>query len=165
MTKQQNKTGRPPITFSPVYVEMAHNYCLLGADDAQLAKFFNVPASTIDKWKKDYPDFAGAIKSGRIMADAEVAASLYRRATGYQETEVTTREIKSPSGEVVSIETVTVTRHLPPDTAACIFWLKNRQPTLWHDKLEVEYTDKREPKKTDSDTSSPSTADKENSFV
>lgn len=161
MTKQQNKPGRPPITFSPEYVELAHNYCLLGAnDDAQLAQFFNVPEATILKWQKDHQDFGWAIQHGRIMADANVAESLYRRGTGYQETEVTTREIKSPSGEIISIETVTVTRHMPPDTAACIHWLKCRQPTLWQDKIEVEFTDKREPKEADSDTSRPSTADK-----
>ena len=28
--------------------------------------------------------------------------------------------------------------HYPPDTTACIFWLKNRQPALWRDKVQQE---------------------------
>jgi hypothetical protein len=31
-------------------------------------------------------------------------------------------------------------RHYPPDTTACIFWLKNRRPDLWRDKVHNEHT-------------------------
>jgi hypothetical protein len=27
---------------------------------------------------------------------------------------------------------------MPPDTTACIFWLKNRNPEEWRDKTQVE---------------------------
>jgi hypothetical protein len=30
--------------------------------------------------------------------------------------------------------------HVPPDTVACIFWLKNRRSDLWRDKREQEIT-------------------------
>ncbi|MBS4052001.1 MAG: helix-turn-helix domain-containing protein [Methylomonas sp.] len=149
MTQQQKKPGRPPITFSHYYIELAHNYCLLGATDEQLAQFFNVPESTILKWQKDYPDFSDAIKRGRILADMSVAESLYRTCLGYTHTETTTREIRSASGEILSVETVTVTREMPPDTAACIFWLKSRQPDKWRDKTDVEYILKPQPEATD----------------
>ena len=29
-------------------------------------------------------------------------------------------------------------RHYPPDTQAARMWLKNRQPELWKDKVEIE---------------------------
>jgi hypothetical protein len=29
---------------------------------------------------------------------------------------------------------------MAPDTTAAIFWLKNRQPSQWRDKQEVELT-------------------------
>jgi hypothetical protein len=31
-------------------------------------------------------------------------------------------------------------KHYPPDTTACIFWLKNRQPQQWRDKNKSEPT-------------------------
>lgn len=31
---------------------------------------------------------------------------------------------------------------VPPDTTACIFWLKNRRSDLWRDKREHEHTGK-----------------------
>jgi hypothetical protein len=31
--------------------------------------------------------------------------------------------------------------HHPPDTQAASLWLRNRQPTLWRDKHQVDVTD------------------------
>ena len=30
--------------------------------------------------------------------------------------------------------------HVPPDLAACIFWLKNRDPAHWRDAWQLEHT-------------------------
>ena len=38
-------------------------------------------------------------------------------------------------GDVVDIEEEV---HIPPDTTAQIFWLKNRKKAQWRDKVEVE---------------------------
>ena len=29
---------------------------------------------------------------------------------------------------------------MPPDTTACIYWLKNRKPEQWRDRREVDVT-------------------------
>ncbi|OAI24558.1 hypothetical protein [Methylomonas koyamae] len=155
MTEDTKKRGRPR-GYKPEYVQLAHNYTLLGATQEQLSEFFNVSASTVDAWIKRHPEFADAIKRGRILADAEVAADgLFRRATGYRYSEVTTREIKNEAGEVLSIESVTVTREIPPDTDACIFWLKNRQPNKWRDRTEVVHYDQPKPEAQDDGTAEP----------
>ncbi|WGS85027.1 helix-turn-helix domain-containing protein [Methylomonas sp. UP202] len=151
MTENTKKGGRPR-GYKPEYVQLAHNYTLLGATQDQLAEFFNVSAATVKSWTKHRTEFADAIKRGKILADAEIASSLFRRGTGYPYTEVTTREIKNPAGEVTSYETVTVTSEMPPDTDACIFWLTNRQPDKWRNRLEIEHADKRESSTTDRDT-------------
>ncbi|WP_295448053.1 hypothetical protein [uncultured Thiodictyon sp.] len=31
-----------------------------------------------------------------------------------------------------------ISKHYPPDTAAASLWLRNRQPALWWDKVEIE---------------------------
>ena len=77
--------GRPT-RFHPAMCEEAHNYCLLGATNDQLADFFGVSPSTIDNWIAGRRDFEAAVKSGRVIADAKVARGLYVRAVGYDRT-------------------------------------------------------------------------------
>lgn len=127
---EKNVGGRPT-AFKQEYVELGYKFCLLGATDEQLAEFFNVAKSTINLWKQKQPKFLDAIKRGKVAADANVAHSLYRRGTGYSCPETL---VSNYQGAITLTE---VTKHYPPDTTACIFWLKNRQPDKWRDKIEV----------------------------
>ena len=104
---------------------MAYNYCLLGATDKQLADFFEVTDRTIDRWKKSHPEFCLSLKRGKVVADAEVAESLFKRAKGYEHGE---DKIFLYEGQPVIVPT---TKHYSPDPVSMIFWLKNRQPELW----------------------------------
>lgn len=124
-------------TYKPEYAEQARKLCLLGATDKELAGFFNVTESTINKWKVDYSEFSESIKSGKDIADGNVADRLYRRAMGYSHDDEDIRTISIGDGTSEIIKTQTV-KHYPPDTTACIFWLKNRQKGKWRDKQEVE---------------------------
>jgi hypothetical protein len=106
--------GRPT-RFHPAMCEEAHNYCLLGATNDQLAGFFGVSPSTIDNWIAGRRDFEAAVKSGRVIADAKVARSLYVRAVGYD------RKVER---EVIlggELKPVTSTVHHPANVQACIF--------------------------------------------
>jgi hypothetical protein len=71
-----------PSTFLPEHAELAHNYCLLGATDADLAGFFGVNVSTIRNWQKQQPAFHQAVRQGKTIADGKVARALYERAIG-----------------------------------------------------------------------------------
>ena len=77
--------GRPTF-FDPAKCEEAHNYCLLGATNDELADFLDVSPRTIDRWIADHADFGDAVRSGRVVADARVARGLYTRAVGYDRT-------------------------------------------------------------------------------
>jgi hypothetical protein len=35
------------------------------------------------------------------------------------------------------VNAIPTTKHYLPDTTACIFWLKNRRPKEWRDKVDV----------------------------
>jgi hypothetical protein len=129
--KTETNTGGRPTSFKAEYIELAYKFCLLGATDEQLAEFFNVAKSTINLWKQKQPKFLDALKRGKVIADANVAHSLYRRATGYSHPET---HVSNYQGEIIKTE---ITKHYPPDTTSCIFWLKNRQPDKWRDKVEV----------------------------
>lgn len=121
-----------PTKYKAEFSELAYNYCLLGADDSDLARFFEVAESTINKWKLDHSQFSESIKKGKDQADAEVAARLHKRALGYEHEEV---ELKVIGKDIIHVPLV---KHYPPDTTAAIFWLKNRQKGKWRDKTETE---------------------------
>lgn len=127
--------GRPTL-YKPEYCELATNYCLLGATDAQLAGYFKVDVSTLDLWKKAHPEFIESIEAGRDKADALIAKALYHRAKGYSHEE---DDIRVVSGQIEITPTV---KHYPPDTAAASLWLRNRQMHRWKDKVEVDHSGK-----------------------
>lgn len=131
---ERNKGGRPT-AFKPEYPDLARKFCLLGAKNEDLARMFEVSDVTIDNWLKTNPEFLGAVKEGREVADATVAESLYRRAVGYSHPAVKIHWDKD--GEEYR---AAYTEHYPPDTAAAFIWLKNRRKQDWRDKSEVDVT-------------------------
>ena len=123
-----------PSKYKQEYADQAYKLCLLGATDKELADFFGTTEQSINAWKDKYSEFFESIKRGKDDADAKIAQSLYHRAKGYKHEAV---KILQHNGEVIQVP---YTEHYPPDTTACIFWLKNRQPKLWRDKQEHEVT-------------------------
>ncbi len=118
--------------------ERAYELCLLGLKDAELATAFGVSIYSIDKWKQVHPAFKEALQRGKEQADARVAEALYHKAVGYSH-KVT--EIKIIDGEIVKVPII---KAFPPDTTACIFWLKNRQRQVWTDTRQHSHTGKLE---------------------
>ncbi|MBS0219151.1 MAG: helix-turn-helix domain-containing protein [Proteobacteria bacterium] len=129
------KRGRPT-AYRPEFPDLARKFCLLGATNDDLARVFEVAESTINKWLAGIPEFSGAVKEGREVADAKVAESLYHRAIGYSHSAV---KIFMPAGADEPVY-APYTEHYPPDTAAAFIWLKNRRKADWRDKAEVEVT-------------------------
>ena len=124
-------TPGQPTSYKPEYCELAHNYCLLGATGDTLAEFFDVAPRTVDNWIATHPDFADAVKRGRAVADGVIARALFERARGFSH-EVTRTTVYQ--GEERKI---TNTVSYPPDTQACMFWLRNRQRQYWQAKAEA----------------------------
>lgn len=123
--------GGRPSKFKPEFVEQTAKLCKLGATDRELADFFKVSEATLNNWKGEHPGFLESLKRGKEESDARVEQSLYRRALGYSHDAV--KILMTKDGAVYREEYV---EHYPPDTVACIFWLKNRDPENWRDKIE-----------------------------
>lgn len=123
----------PASLFKPEYCNLAHKFCILGATNEHLAEFFEVCVATISNWLRDFPEFKAAVTEGRLVADADVAERLFTKAKGYDRE--ATRFFQTPDGP----QEVKVTQHCAPDTAACMFWLRNRRRDLWRHKIEVEH--------------------------
>lgn len=123
--------GRPT-SYDPAYVGQVGKLCELGATDAEIAEFFGVNEMTFYRWKAKYPKFCEAIKTAKKSADERVERSLYHKATGYT---FTSEKIFQHDGEIIRART---REHVPPDTTACIFWLKNRRPDQWREKSAID---------------------------
>lgn len=122
------KSPGRPTKFSPDIIRKAEKLAMLGLTDKQMAAALDICERTLNGWKKEHPEFLQSLKAGKDMADAEVAASLFQRACGYSHKAV---KMFVAGGKVIAQEYI---EHYPPDTVACIFWLKNRQPELWREK-------------------------------
>lgn len=125
-------TGRPS-KYKPEYAEKARKLCEQGCTNREVAEFFQVDESTIRNWSHEHVEFFQALKLGKAASDDRVEQSLFRRAVGYEHD--ATKILLTKEGDVITENYV---EHYPPDTTACIFWLKNRRPDLWRDKFDVE---------------------------
>lgn len=126
------RSGRPTSKWDPRFIAQAYRLAILGLTDAQVAAAFDVSERQLNNWKKKYPELLQSLNNGKLPADGNVTLSLYQRANGFTHDEEIVRVLAN--GTVVR---VTVKKRYPPDTTACIFWLKNRQRELWRD---VEHT-------------------------
>ena len=126
--------GSKPVKWQDNMIQRVYLLTLKGLRDEDLAIAFNVDINTIHYWKRTKPEFRESQDQGKKEFDACVEVALYRRALGYSYTEehISTDKL---TGEI----TVTpITKHYPPDTAACKFWLRNRQRETWADVKRVE---------------------------
>jgi hypothetical protein len=130
------KPGRPPIYNPELYPAQTEKLCRLGATNADLADFFKVAIRTIERWCVEHEEFCRATKRGKEFADDHVEDSLYHRARGYT---FDSEKIFQHQGKIIRAQ---VREHVPPETAACIFWLKNRRKDDWRDKQDHEHTAK-----------------------
>lgn len=129
------KDGRGrPSPYQPSYAHDAESMCRLGATDADLAEHFGVNTTTIWHWGNRHQAFFEALKKGKDAFDDRVERSLAQRAIGYT---FDTVEYYIVDKELVPVPT---RKHFPPDTVACIFWLKNRRPEQWRDKQHHEHS-------------------------
>ena len=103
-----------------------------GLTDEQIAKNIGINRTTLYDWKKKEANIADALKKGKEVIDFEVENALLKRALGYEYEEETYEN---------GILTKKVKTHVPPDTTAQIFWLKNRQVKKWRDKVEIADND------------------------
>jgi len=131
-----NVMGQPAV-FPDDAVDRGYRLALLGLTHTEMAVAFGVGESTISSWLTHHPEFRAAVFAGREMADGEVVRALYKKAVGYEydEEQVTVRK-----GKVIRS---TVTKQIPPDTTACIYWLNNRtrrQRHSWNNSQKMEIT-------------------------
>ena len=115
----KKKAGRPT-KYKEEYNHQTYIICKeCGLVDTTLAKVFKTTKTTINSWKKKYPEFLASIKKGKAeFDDGLVENALLKSAQGFEKD----------------------SKYYPPVPTSIIFWLKNRQPDKWRDKREIEGT-------------------------
>lgn len=110
-----------------------------GLTDEQISNNLGISTTTFYDYKNKYLEFSEALKRGKEVVDYEVENALLKRALGYEYKE-TTQESRwnKEKQEYEMVVTKEVTKQVAPDTTAQIFWLKNRKPKEWRDKVEGE---------------------------
>lgn len=116
--------------------------------DQELAGKLGVTRSTLALWKKTNPDISDAVQRGRtdVRACEDVEKTLLERALGYKATvkkPMKVRHVKyNDEGRRISedeeIVLVDEEQHVPADVGAIRFFLTNRAPRRWQNKVEME---------------------------
>lgn len=121
--------------FSNEKLEEAKKLAKEGYTDEDIAFKLNIGIRTLYDWKKKYPQFMQALKENKDYFDDKVEQALLKRALGYEyeETEI----IASKDGKNSKVKKTK--KVIPPDTTAIIFWLKNRQPGKWRNRIELQH--------------------------
>lgn len=117
-----------------------------GLTNAQIAHNMDITEKTLYEWCNKFSEFSNALKRNKEVVDIEVENALFKKALGYNVKVKKTFKVKeiiySESGkkikEVEKLEVGEDEVHIPADTTAQIFWLKNRKPESWREKAEVK---------------------------
>jgi hypothetical protein len=109
-----------------------------GATDKDVYDKLGVSKSTYNKWKGQHPGLLSLLKRGKSVADQMVINALYHKATGYSFEE---DELFHYQGSVTKVR---VLKHVPPSDTAMIFWLKNRLPEEWKDRIDFNHVKRLE---------------------
>lgn len=130
-----------PTKYKPEFARIAQKMTRLGATDIEIADALEVSTVTLWRWSASNKEFCNALKVGKTESDERVQRSLYSRATGYEHDEI---DIRVVSNEIVQTP---IRKYYPPDPTSCIFWLKNRRPSEWREKVDHEHSGSVEIKK------------------
>lgn len=131
-TAKPKRGGGRPTVYRAEYVEFVKERCERGATDFELARDLGINVATLYRWKHDHPEFCEALKAGKHSLDERVVRTLAHRALGYT---FDSEEIHVVEGKIVRVPIV---KHVPPDTTAMIFWLKNRRPKEFRDRQDIQ---------------------------
>ena len=110
-----------------------------GLTEEQIAANCGVNVKTLWDWKTKFDPICNAIKKGKEVVDYEVESALLKRALGYEY-----QEERVENSDKDGYKVIQTIKHVPGDTTAQIFWLKNRRPEKWRDRREASTFNEQE---------------------
>lgn len=123
--------------YNPEMLPRLEQLCLQGLNNKEIAKSLGIGEKTFYEWIDRYPQFSHSLKKYRGLADIEVENALYKAAIGFNFTE-REREARKIDGVYTLVTTKEIDKHIPGNSVAQIFYLKNRMPDRYKDKIETQ---------------------------
>ena len=133
LPQEQNKKKHPggrPSKLTPQIAVKIFALSRKGLTDKEIAGIVDIDEKTIHNWKVT-PEFFQSLKEAKGEFNSLIERSLAERAHGYDCPETKILVIKN---KVVQVE---IRKHYPPDPASMIFFLKNREPSKWRERVEL----------------------------
>lgn len=112
--KRRKRRNTPEDILKPEVLIRIRGWCMDGLTNEQIAENLHISVSSLCKWKKQYSELNTALKVGKDVADRQVENALFNSAIGFTDKEGT---------------------YHAPNITAIIYWLKNRKPLQWRDKV------------------------------
>jgi len=142
ITKKGKHPGGRPTKFNKEVKAKAEKLSRRGFTDKEISKLIDITERTINRWKLKHPEFCQSLNLWKEQANGKVKRSLYERACGSSHADTKAQWVETTdliegklvkSGKWVYADLV---KHYPPDPTSMIFWLKNREPDEWRDKID-----------------------------
>lgn len=128
-----NRGGGRKTVYNTRMAAVARKCCERGLTDVEVADMLGIGLATLYRRKVEHPAFWKAFRLGKTKADDRVERSLYSRAVGYDY--IAEKPVMTRHGQ----KTMRYRAHVPPDTAAAVWYLKNRRPDRWRDSFRHEH--------------------------
>lgn len=111
--------------FSRRCVTVAQGMSMRGCNQKEIAKALGISGPTLTVWKKKYPEFAEALRTGRELAADLLRGTALQMATG-QFRHVETKLVFNKDEGCFDVQKAEVT--LPPDPGTLKYMLKSLDP-------------------------------------
>jgi len=119
----------------------------MGLFQHEIALCLNMNEDTFEKHLTVDEKLRTALQLGKRKPDQQVQMSLYQLALGYNFQETTVEEeyiVSSKDGvlceTIIGKKVKKANKHQPANPTAVLFWLKNRLPKVWKDRVEATIT-------------------------
>lgn len=151
----KNKGGRKPlweVMDMPSKLESVRGWAMQGSTDEEIYTMLEISKDTFYKWKKEFPEFAEALKKGKNISNGELINSAFKQSVGFEYVEEQAIKVKdwkkvvnpeTEKEELVQyerVEVIPVVKVAPPNPTMNIFMLKNRLPEMYKDKQEIGHS-------------------------
>ena len=106
--------------------------------EKEIAKKLGIGLTTLVEYKNTFPQLGYILDEGLDEAVSAVENSLFKKAIGYELTEIKTEDVFDKNGLPTGKTKVTTTaKHVPADLGAIAMILLNRKPEDWKDKRHI----------------------------
>lgn len=113
-----------------------------GLSDERIAKHIGISRSTLNEWKKKHQTIKEALTTGKEIANRQVENALFRLTQGGTvkvKKNFKLKKTQYENGKKISeeeyLEAVEEEEYIEPDFKAISFWLRNKAPEDWRDKV------------------------------